>query len=451
MKFSPTFWLTIISAVRGLAFLSLIISAHGAKTEASTDWAGDLAYLRRELPARHPNLFFQTTRSTFEAELDTLTEASPTLNDAEIALRLRELLVKMGDDHTTVGEPKTEAMEPPLPLNLYWFKDGWRIIGADRDHRALLGRKLTAIGSVPMPEAEARLARLISSHPPVVKSRLPGVLIAPASLRHCGLAANDTVTLTTENDAGTSSETKMALDRKATRERQDLVKFEPTAIPYGFTNQRAILWTKLMPKSRIVYVQYNRCEGREVAVRLGATPEEAAKLPSLEEALDKAEAQLRASLAKGEADRFIIDLRFNPGGASDFGTRFAEKVARLPELKEPGRIFVIIGRRTFSSAIINAGDFKRLTGAILVGEPTSGTPNHYGQTTQFTLPSSGLVVTHSTKYFGEPGAPFEPLRPDLPAEMSFGQFAKGSDPAIGAIMDYLKNQAAAPAAHQAGP
>ncbi len=48
----------------------------------------------------------------------------------------------------------------------------------------------------------------------------------------------------------------------------------------------------------------------------------------------------------------------------------------------------------------NAILFKQLqTNPILVGEPTGGKPNSYGEISSFLLPNSGLVVNYSTKYF----------------------------------------------------
>jgi C-terminal processing protease CtpA/Prc len=210
------------------------------------------------------------------------------------------------------------------------------------------------------------------------------------------------------------------------------VNFQPATPADAYAHQRDILRTKLLAAERICYVQYNRCEGRETAERRGDR-ETAARLPSLQALFDSALTELRAAVGDGRADTLVFDVRFNSGGASDFGTRFAQQVAGIAALRRPGRVFVIIGRRTFSSAILNAQDFKRLLAARFVGEPTSGTANHYGEVRTFTLPSSHLVVGYSTKYFGEPGGRLDPLQPDIPAEMSFAEFNEGVDPVLAAI------------------
>ena len=97
--------------------------------------------------------------------------------------------------------------------------------------------------------------------------------------------------------------------------------------------------------------------------------------------------------ANPHVTRLVIDLRQNGGG--DF-----TKVRRsmLPGIKQrtkintKGRLFVLIGRRTFSAAMANAVDFRKETDAILVGEPIGERPNSYSENDEMTLPNSRLVV-----------------------------------------------------------
>jgi len=408
------------------------VRAAEAPTAPRIDWAGDLAVFRRELPARHKDLFFHTDRATFERNVAALERDVPHLSDTEVALRLQEIIAAMGDDHSGVVLPPRPgaAASMPVPLSLHWFADGWRVIATDRATEHLLTCKVTALGGGPMPEVEARVARLLSpDNPWLVKSRLPQAVVQAAVLRHCGLAT-DLLVVTAESPEGAPREAKLPLEPAGAGDGR--VQFRPKKVAEAYSNQRAILWHKVLPAERIFYLQYNRCEGREVAERRGDTAA-AARLPSLTELFATALAALRTAVEQGQAHTLVVDVRFNPGGASDFGTRFAEQVAEIAPLREPGRVYVIIGRRTFSSAILNALDFKRLLGARFVGEPTSGTANHYGEVKTFTLPSSGAVVSYSTKYFGATEGRLDPLRPDLAAELSFADYAAGIDPALEAI------------------
>lgn len=96
-------------------------------------------------------------------------------------------------------------------------------------------------------------------------------------------------------------------------------------------------------------------------------------------------------------------MRFNSGGSSLQGTELIKKLSELKNINQKKKLFVIIGKNTFSSAIINILDFKKYTNAIIVGEITSGKPNHFGEVKNFLLPNSRLQVNYSTKYFKEVG------------------------------------------------
>lgn len=419
---------------------------------AAVDWAGDLAALRRELPARHKDLFFSVPPAEFERQLDTLSAALPLASDLATALRLQEIVVSLGDDHTAVDWTPLAAEGTIFPLGLHWFTDGWRVLVAPENQASLLGRKVVAIGGVPMPEIEQRGARLLSrDNPWLVKHRLPNILPFAGVLQHLGLAADNRVVVTCADEAGQPTDTVVPFVASADQRKVKRVQYRPATPPYSTANQRPILKTHLFAADRIYYIHYNRCEGRETAERLG-DKKRAAELPSLADGFAKILAELRPLLRSGQAEKIVFDVQFNPGGASDFGSRFARDLAALPDLREPGRVFVIVGRRTFSSAIINAMDFKELLGAVIVGEPTSGTPDHFGEVRQFTLPSSHLRVGYSTKRFGDAAAAFVPLQPDLVAAMSFADYAAGHDAALEAVRHYVPaKQTAAPASPVSSP
>ncbi len=129
-------------------------------------------------------------------------------------------------------------------------------------------------------------------------------------------------------------------------------------------------------------------------------------------------------------------MRYNGGGNSSQGTEFINKLSESKYLNQNTKIYVVIGRQTFSSAIINTMDFKEKTNAIFVGEETGGKPNHYGDVRNFILPSSGLNVNYSTKYFTIIKDDLKTITPDKIIEFSFSDFSKGIDP----VFEWIKNQ-----------
>lgn len=111
-------------------------------------------------------------------------------------------------------------------------------------------------------------------------------------------------------------------------------------------------------------------------------------------------------------------------------------LAESPKINKKGHLFVVVGRSTFSSAILNALTLKNETEAIFVGEPTGGRPNHFGEVRSFNLPNSGLTVRYSTKYFRYSDDDSESLFPDILVEPSFSDFVSNTDSVLQAIRDW---------------
>ena len=67
--------------------------------------------------------------------------------------------------------------------------------------------------------------------------------------------------------------------------------------------------------------------------------------------------------------RAVIDLRQNGGGDFFEGREhLIEPIRKRPAINQKGRLlFVVVGRATFSAAMVNAIDFRKQTNAILVG------------------------------------------------------------------------------------
>lgn len=141
-------------------------------------------------------------------------------------------------------------------------------------------------------------------------------------------------------------------------------------------------------------------------------------------------------IPSGIVRHFVIDLRNNSGGNSSVLSPLIvglQRDAALGLINPSTDLSVVIGRQTFSSGMDNALDLKSIS-AKLVGEPTGGKPNGYGEVQTFTLPRSGLMVRYSTKYFyltaGDPPS----VMPDLAAATSSKDYFQGRDPALDSIL-----------------
>lgn len=80
-------------------------------------------------------------------------------------------------------------------------------------------------------------------------------------------------------------------------------------------------------------------------------------------------------------------------------------------------------------------DFTNMTNAILVGEETSGKPNHLGEIRSLKLPSSALSLQYSTKYFKRTDKDLKTITPEKIIESSFTEFKHGHDPVVEWILE----------------
>nr|WP_286161278.1 S41 family peptidase [Clostridium sp. KNHs214] len=101
--------------------------------------------------------------------------------------------------------------------------------------------------------------------------------------------------------------------------------------------------------------------------------------------------------------------------------------------KSPTKLYVIVGRRTFSSGILYVLEFQKLTNAKFFGEPTGGKPIHYGDMRNMTLPNSKLNITYSTKFLKTSTNEADTFTPDFIIEPSIKDYLKGIGPVIETI------------------
>jgi uncharacterized protein (TIGR03437 family) len=127
-------------------------------------------------------------------------------------------------------------------------------------------------------------------------------------------------------------------------------------------------------------------------------------------------------------------LRNNSGGNSAVLNPFLTSRSARGTKVSAVKPVVIIGRRTSSSAILNAISIRQGGPVTLVGEPSGGSPNSYGEIQTLTLPNSQLVVNYSTRYFSFPGYPAGPLIPDVAVPFYAGDWFARHDPFLAAVL-----------------
>ena len=118
-----------------------------------------------------------------------------------------------------------------------------------------------------------------------------------------------------------------------------------------------------------------------------------------------------------------------------YSTPFRKALLKHQISNEKGRLFLLIGQRTFSSAIINAWQILRETEAISIGQPTGGRINGFGELAKIKLPFSGITLYYSTKYFQLDKDMAGPIVPEHLITYHIDEYIGGTDPALEFILN----------------
>jgi hypothetical protein len=323
-------------------------------------------------------------------------------------------LISVGDSHTTLGYRPQQG----LPLMLYWFKDGIAILNTTSDYKNILYGKITALGGKPIKDIVAALNVIIPhENEAQIKNKITNLLTDTVILHGMKLIPyQDSAPLTVRTISGRT----VTLDMKplpfSSKPEWIIDTSDESDAPLYLKNRRLFYWYKTLSDSQTLYFKYNSCQNMT-----GRPFSDFVKT-------------LFGTIDGERFKRIVIDLRHNGGGNSGLFAPFIEELEKRPVFQQKGSIYVLIGRRTFSSAILNAIDLKKQTPAIFVGEPTGGKPNHYGEVKSFRLPHTGLQVTYSVKYFRAFDDDPDSLVPDILVEPRVSDYLNKADPALERVL-----------------
>ena len=139
-----------------------------------------------------------------------------------------------------------------------------------------------------------------------------------------------------------------------------------------------------------------------------------------------------------EVEKLVIDIRWNNGGDTFFSTPIVQGLIKNEKINRRGKLFVIIGRRTFSAAQNTATFIETNTNAIFVGEPTGSSPNYVGEENEITLPFSKIVANVSDLFWqsAHPTDNRTWIAPLIYVPPTFEAYRVNRDPAVESIISY---------------
>lgn len=410
-----------------LPFLFLSIYSQEISSE---DWKTDINFLKSELEKKHKNLYYKISKNEFENDLNKIIQTLDTDSDEITSIKLDQAIVKLGDSHTKIEYTHQLNEQKEFRLKANYFGDDLFITKADEKTPELLDKKIISINNFSINEIREKFKSLfVDENDAIVKIEFQRLFNKKVFLAYFGFVniKDSIVNIELEDRLGVKSQQKISFKNRFILKLPN-AKFEGE-LPFYLKNENKHFAEKYFKEDKIYYIQYNKCISRESVLKYG-DKDKAILQPSFEDFENK----VIRELENNEIDKLIFDMRFNQGGSSYLAESLIDKIAKNKKLNTKGKLFVIVGNLTFSSAIFNTLYFKKNTNAIFVGDITAGKPNHYGDVKSFKLPYSVITTTFSTEYFKLNSENETTFTPDYKVVVNYNDFKNGVD----SIYEWIK-------------
>jgi peptidase S41-like protein len=363
----------------------------------------DIDEYRKCIVRNHVSPFTNIKRSDFFDELDKIKDSADKYDIDQLLIQLLKVNAMIGDEHTLILYESRDI----FPFGCYWFDEGIFIVGSDAANKSLLKSRIIAINDLPISEVVDRFSALApDKNTASIRYYVASSLSDPFLLHGLQITTSRTdVTYTMVNSGGDTVKIKpVATDRRQTKIKwmdDDFLRY----------SRKGSFWYKYEDSGQYIYFKYASC------------------LDDREHPFRYVEKSLVEAIETKNPTKIIIDLRDNRGGYTKLLQPFINSLARS-DLNKKGRIYVLLGRKTFSAGIIAAVTLKKQTYATLIGEETSGSTTFFAGVKYFQLPATRLTMQYSTNYWATDEKYDGSLRPDLLIPEKFADYVAGTDAAL---------------------
>lgn len=430
-------WIGLVSSLIAIIFLILslilvfdyrILYFKSIPPQPSkAEWIEDVRYLANQLALKHPNLYSLVSEEKMTATVKEIEALIPEMNHADILMSLFKIAALPNDGHTFPFIMIPAFNLHSFPFKVYLFPEGLYIVDAGREYKDLIGSRIIKIGSTPVEDITENFPLFLATeNMESFKERFTYMVMMAEWLFYHGIIQE---TGKAEFLLMKHNNEKVVLTIPSVKFYQHFLwsNYFPieNEAPPVFTNARKDYYNyKFFENYKTLYIQFNQCMDQ-----LGR------------ETLAEFTAKLEKKIASMDLNRCIVDLRNNDGG-SPVWNDLLMMLIKSQTFNQHGRLFVLIGRRTFSSAVIFATRLQLQTRAIFVGESTGQGPIFYSKPELIELPHSRLPFAVS-RLLTVAGLPFDKRKviyPDILVEYSISNFLDGSDPVMQTALTYVPYQ-----------
>ena len=399
-----------LSALFGALWL-FSLPATALTEQAVSQWQSDIEHYRLTIVKRHINPFTQINEQQFNKQLEKLKANLADKTRYQVIIALMKIHRQIGDGHTSI--PLWQQGVEIFPIDLLFFDHSVRVVKTSKEHKALLGAELVKIGGHPV-EAVREKFRAIA---PFVENRssqyerVAVYMMMPALLKAFGIIGDSEVAQFTFKANGKQFTLPL---QPFSRSKRDKVMSESvfprdqhSAAQTGlFSANSQYLWHQTL-KNQTLYIRFQRYPNMKSIHQFG------------EEALE--------AINKKRLRHIVIDLRDNYGGDLFVGIMLARWLNLANSIDWQQGVYVLVGRKTYSAAMVNAMQFRQLLNAKIVGELPGAIPTGFQDMDSFSLPHSNLQITYSKRRFNLAVSAQNQVPLDTQIDLNWQLFQQGKD------------------------
>lgn len=369
--------------------LLFFVQLSAQETLTTAQWQEDLRSLQTTVHNDYPFLFVKTTEELFDAEVEALYNDISNLESHEIKVGITRLVASFKYGHTGVYYNQKAINFHSLPFNLYEFENDIYIQGVHKSYKKALGAKVLKIATMPIEEALEKIAPMVSiENSQFFKAYGINYLGNPEVLHAQKITKTlqNKVTLTLEKEGAVFTQSFTAMDEGegvpthrgyVHQDENWLDARDQSTTPLYLKNLDKIYYSEYLKEEKAMYVRHSRIRDET------------------EESTKDFYARVLDAVEQQDVEKIIIDLRLNGGGNNYLNKPIITGLIETEKINKIGKLFVIIGKRTFSACQNLVNELDNYTNVIFVGEPTAENINFWGDNRPVTLPNSGIDISLS--------------------------------------------------------
>jgi hypothetical protein len=384
-------------------------------------WREDVQFFVSEAQRLHAGFHREAFAPAFLSLAGRIRDSVPAWSDERILVEIRRLATLLGDGHSGVRVPMHR-----IPVDLYRFTDGVFVIGGSREGTRLIGARVDSIGRLSMDAAMAAVKPYVPRDNDMGwLLNGPRLLAQVPTLSAIG-AVRDTsaVDLALRFPDGHREHVRLA-PYVGPLSRPTLAGGQLTGTRPLYLSNDSPFWMARLPHDQGLYMEY------------GAVAEPADE--TTQQFADRLVDTLRASHTRN----LVVDVRNNGGGNTFLFPPLLDAVISFAASDSSHRIYLVVGRGTFSAAQNFATLVERLArNVITVGEPSGSRPNFVGESPTVRLPYSGAVTVVSSRFHQNVDITDKRMwiAPMVPVPVSSMDYFGNRDPVLEAIMDLIRGK-----------